>query len=377
MEERSIKLENDYKDIEDLTNKQNSLLDEQATKQREINEASTQMAVDELARERDKLDEQTNKTTSGLYTNYQKMANNYGVQAEQRAKMGLGNSGFAESSRVRLYNDYQKNVTDTVNEANKLKADFDFKIAQARQSGNLAQAQSDLALLTQRMQLLTQEYDLRNNREQFLYQKERNAVADTQWQTQFDYNKSINDRNYNYQLGRDQVADKQWQDTFDYQQRRADVADKQWQSNFDYQKQRNDVADQQWRDTFNYQKERDSVSDNQWQQQWDYQKQRDSVADSQWQKQYELSKKASARSSSGGSSSKTEIATGDKTEDQNKPIVLRLDSAEAQQITSRSTGYNDLITDPVTQNVYRVDIQDGVPYMILEGKKNDYSRFNR
>ena len=198
MEERSVKLDNDYKDIEDLTSKQNSLLDEQANKQREINEASTQMAVDELARERDKIDAQTAKTTSGLYTNYQKNVNNYGVQAEQRARMGLANSGYAESSRIKLYNDYQKNVTDTVNEANKLKADFDFKIAQARQNGNLAQAQSDLALLTQKMQLLTQEYDLRNNREQFLYQKERNAVADNQWQQNFDYNKSVNDRNYRW-----------------------------------------------------------------------------------------------------------------------------------------------------------------------------------
>jgi hypothetical protein len=313
LEERSVKLENEYKDIEDLTNKQSALIDEQANRQREINEQSTQIAVDELAHERDKIDAQTAKTTSGLYTNYQKNVNNYGVQAEQRARMGLGNSGYAESSRVKLYNDYQKNVTDTVNNANQLKADFDFKIAQARQSGNLAQAQSDLALLTQKMQLLTQEYDLRNNREQFLYQKERNAVADNQWNQQFDYNKSINDRNFNYQQSRDKVNDNQWQQNFDYQKQRANVADDQWQKSFDYQKQRNDVADQQYREKFDYQKSRDAVSDNQWQQAYDYQKARDAVSDSQWEKQYELSKKASARSysSGGGSSSYTLVDTGD------------------------------------------------------------------
>lgn len=306
-------MENEYKDIEDLTNKQSALIDEQANRQREINEQQTQMAVDELAHERDKIDAQTAKTTSGLYTNYQKNVNNYGVQAEQRARMGLGNSGYAESSRTKLYNDYQKNVTDTVNSANQLKADFDFKMAQARQSGNLAQAQSDLALLTQKMQLLTQEYDLRNNREQYLYQKERNAVADNQWNQQFDYNKSINDRNFNYQQSRDTVSDNQWQQNFDYQKQRANVADNQWQSSFDYQKQRDSVADQQYREKFDYQKNRDAVSDNQWQQAYDYQKARDAVSDSQWEKQYELSKKASARSYSGVSSSNPQVVYEDNT----------------------------------------------------------------
>ena len=336
-------MEDEYRDITDLTNRQSALIDEQANRQREINEQQTQMAVDELAHERDKIDDQTAKTTSGLYTNYQKNVNNYGVQAEQRARMGLGNSGYAESSRVKLYNDYQKNVTDTLNSANQLKADFDFKMAQARQSGNLAQAQSELALLTQRMQLLTQEYDLRNNREQYLYQKERNAVADEQWNRQFDYNKSVNDRNYNYQLSRDQVADKQWQDTFDYQQRRADVSDQQWQSTFDYQKQRNDVADQQWRDTFNYQKQRDAVSDNQWQQTYDYQKSRDAVSDSQWEKQYELSKKASARASSGGSSNQDQVAR-----DGEKELEKRI----AEKVTSNARFVQGAgVTNPVVDGL--------------------------
>ena len=240
--------EEGYEDIQEWGEKQKSLLNEQAEKQREITNQQTEMNVDELKRQKDKIDKEVNKTTSGLYTNYQKNVNNYGLQAEQQARMGLANSGYAETSRINLYNAYQKNVTDTINNANQLKADFDFKIAEARKTGDLTMAQNELALLQQNMQLLTQEYEMKNNRRQFLYQQERDKVADNQWQQ-------------NYDLSKDQ-----------------------WQQSFDYQKNRDAVSDQQWQTAF------------------DYQKQRDAVSDSQWEKQYELSKKASASSSSRGSS---------------------------------------------------------------------------
>lgn len=47
------------------------------------------------------------------------------------------------------------------------------------------------------------------------------------------------DRDYNYQVSRDAVADSQWQKNYD-------TSNYQWQSQFDYQKQRDAVADSQW-----------------------------------------------------------------------------------------------------------------------------------
>ena len=89
------------------------------------------------------------------------------------------------------------------------------------------------------MSLLTQEYELKNNREQFLYQKQQDAlsqsnwekefaykqnrddIADKQFQQTFDYNKSVDDRNYNYQINRDDVADSKWQREYDLSKKKS------------------------------------------------------------------------------------------------------------------------------------------------------------
>jgi hypothetical protein len=214
-----------YEDLDSLVNQQNSLLQQQEQKQNEIINQQTQMQVDELNREKEKLDKETSKTTQGLYSSYQKQANQYGAGMEQLAMQGLGNSGYAETTRTSLYNAYQKSVTDTLNNANDLKADYDFKIQQARQNGSIQQAQSALELYAQKVQLLTQNYQLRQEREQYLYQQQR-----------------------------DQISDQQWQKSFDEQVRQNELENQYRQQQFEYQKQRDQVADSQWQQQFNLQK---------------------------------------------------------------------------------------------------------------------------
>ena len=82
-----------------------------------------------------------------------------------------------------------KNVTETLNNARDLKSDYDFKVQQARQNGSVQQAQAALDLYKQKAQLLTQNYELRQNREQYLYQQERDRVSDNQWQKQYELSK--------------------------------------------------------------------------------------------------------------------------------------------------------------------------------------------
>lgn len=206
-----------YEDIDRLTEQQGTILDESLKKQEEIVNKQTQMNVDELERNKAEIDEQAKKTNQGLYTEYKKASNPYGVNAETTYARGLGNSGYAETTQTNLYNTYQKNVTDTINNAQKLKSDFDFQISQARQNGDITLAQNALQIYMQKMQLLTQEYELRNNREQYLYQKEQDALAQSNWE-----------KEYAYQQERDAVSDQQWQQSFDYQKQRDAVADSQW-----------------------------------------------------------------------------------------------------------------------------------------------------
>ena len=217
-----------YEDIDDLMNQQNNLLNEQQKKQADLINQQTQIQTDELNHEKEKIDKDVNKTTSGLYTNWQKQANQYGVQAEQLAQQGLSNSGYSETTKTALYNTYQKNVTDTLNNARDLKSDYDFKIAQARQQGSVQQAQAAVDLYAQKLQLLTQNYELRQNREQYLYQKERDKISDNQWQKTFDEQVRQNEienqwkqKNYDYQKTRDTISDNQWQKQYELSKKAA------------------------------------------------------------------------------------------------------------------------------------------------------------
>lgn len=251
-----------YEDIEKLTTNQNQMLDNALTQQQDIINKQTEQNVAELERQKAEVDKEATKTNQGLYTEYKKASNPYGVNAEQLYSGGLGDSGYAETTQTNLYNTYQKNVTNTINNAQKLKSDFDFEINKARQNGDITLAQNALEIYKQKMQLLAQEYELRNNREQYLYQKEQDALAQSNWEKEYAY-----------------------------QQERDAISENQWQQSFDYNKGRDEISDQQWQQSFDYQKGRDQVSDNQWQQTMDYQKQRDAVADSQWAKEYVLSSK--------------------------------------------------------------------------------------
>nr|DAP29526.1 MAG TPA: hypothetical protein [Caudoviricetes sp.] len=292
-----------YEDIDSLMNQQNNLLNEQQKKQNELINQQTKIQTDELNREKEKIDKDVDKTNQSLYSNWQKQTNQYGVQAEQLAQQGLANSGYAETTKTALYNTYQKNVTDTLNNARDLKSDYDFKIAQARQQGSVQQAQAAVDLYAQRLQLLTQNYELRQNREQYLYQKER-----------------------------DKVSDNQWQKTFDEQVRQNEIENQWKQKNYDYQQQR------------------DSVSDSQWKQSFDYQKQRDAVSDSQWQKQYELSKKASASRTSSSSKSTSKSSSKKSSSSEGLKVASeQVNVPEAKEVISKMT----ILQQPGNQGAVR------------------------
>lgn len=223
---------NPYGDIDELMKRQNSLLEQQQQQQNDIINKQTQMQIDEINRNKEEVDKETAKTNSGLYTEYKKATNPYGANAEALYSQGLGKSGYAESTQTSLYNTYQKNITDTINNANKIKSDFDFQIQQAKQNRDLSQAQFALELYKQKMNLLSQEYDLRANKEKDIYDR------------------GIDERNYNYQVSRDQVSDNQWEKEYQRMLQQAEAQEKWNQKNYDYQVERDKIADSQWEKEF-------------------------------------------------------------------------------------------------------------------------------
>ena len=189
-----------YEAIDELQNQTNQMYNQQQDQQNRIIDISTQQAIDELERNKQKTDQELLKTNRALYTDYQKQINPYGVNAERLAEQGLANSGLAETTKANYYNTYQTARTEATNNANTIKADFDADIVKARQNGDIQKAQSALELYKQKIADLSNFYNLRFNVDQFNYQKQRDTVSDSQWKQQFDYQKQ-----------RDKVADKQWE----------------------------------------------------------------------------------------------------------------------------------------------------------------------
>ena len=167
-----------YEDIDNLMTKQNEMIEQQRGLQNTMVDKGLEKAQNEVNYQKQQIDEDVTKQGKALYTEYQKQANPYGATAEQLAANGLNNSGYSETTKARLFNQYQANVTNLMTNATKLKAQADFNMNQAYIDADIQKAQNSLALYQQQASLLMQEYDLR-------YQKYRDDVADSQWERQF------------------------------------------------------------------------------------------------------------------------------------------------------------------------------------------------
>lgn len=203
---------------------------------------------------------------------------------------GYGNS-FAQAVGQQQYQAYLQQLTDKIPELYQLARDsYDRDVNNLyNQYGLLSDAEAkeysryrdevsdyyaDRDYLTNRY-YNEKDFDYNqwaDNRD-FSYQQHRDNIADEQWREAFDrevyesdrnYNRGVyeSDRNYDYQVGRDAVADSQWQQQFDrgvyesdrdydYRVGRDAVEDKrydeQWQNTLD----RQTVADQQWLKEYN------------------------------------------------------------------------------------------------------------------------------
>lgn len=207
-----------YEDIDNLENQRNQLYDEALKQQENITNISTQQTIDEIERNKEKAAKEAEKTNKALYTDYQKQVNPYGVNAERLAEQGLARSGLAETTKANYYNSYQNARTEAMNNANTIKADFDAEIARARQNGDLQKAQAAQNMYMQKISDLATMYNLRFQADQFSYQKEQDALAQSNWEKEYQqalqqaqWQQAFNQNQFDYQKERDKVADKQWE----------------------------------------------------------------------------------------------------------------------------------------------------------------------
>lgn len=188
---------------------------------------------------------------------------------EQAAANGLnsGTSGQAELARSNAYMSALSQLnrseaeTQQALQRDRLSLQTNYENAIAAQN-----AANDAALNS----ALYQEMIRQQNAQ---YQADRDAVADAQWQKQYDEALRQYNENKQYQSARDAVADAQWQKQYD-------EALRQYEQNLKYQADRNAVEDSRWQAQFD-------ESLRQYEDNLKYQADRDKIEDDRWQKQFE------------------------------------------------------------------------------------------
>ncbi|MBP5469222.1 MAG: hypothetical protein J6Z11_08270, partial [Candidatus Riflebacteria bacterium] len=105
-------------------------------KQTEIQNANTEQAIKEINQQKDKTERDYQKEQRGAYQDYRAQIDDYGVNAEIRASQGLNNSGYAESSKVSMYNTWQNRVATARQALQDSMLQYDNMITQARLSNN-------------------------------------------------------------------------------------------------------------------------------------------------------------------------------------------------------------------------------------------------
>ena len=94
-------------------NAANQFISESANKDRDILNAQLNQTLADYERERQKQNNEFIKEGQAAYVDYAKAINPYSSQNSNSNRIGLGNSGYAESSLIGANNTYQNRYTNT------------------------------------------------------------------------------------------------------------------------------------------------------------------------------------------------------------------------------------------------------------------------
>lgn len=165
--------------------------------------AQTDFAIEEIKQQKEQAHKDYTKEQSGAYTDWQKQSNAYGANAEQLASQGLLRSGYSESSKVAMYNQYQTRVTAAREAMVRADQEFANNMNQARLQNNSTLAQIYLDAYKQRLEVITQ-YTFQGN--QLLTQLAQQKAAIKQ-QNQANYQSVYNQIVQEMQIKKQQELD--------------------------------------------------------------------------------------------------------------------------------------------------------------------------
>lgn len=137
-------------------------------------QAQSDLAIQGIKNDMAEAEKDYLKEQSAAYVDYQKQIDPYGINAERIASLGLSNSGYAESSKVAMYNQYQNRVAIAREAYTRATTDFKLGIAEAKAANSVALAEIRANALAQSLEIAMQ-FAMQNN--SLLTEKARQQTA--------------------------------------------------------------------------------------------------------------------------------------------------------------------------------------------------------
>lgn len=216
---------NQLQQYNDLQAQQQNYIDTWAANQKEQQQKQTDYNIGLIEQNKKEAAEETQKQTQDAYVDYMKQTNQYGGALENLASRGLATQGYAESSKVAMYNTYQNRVSTANAALVKANTDYDNQIQQALINNDAALAETALEQMKQSYALALQGFDYTSN----LYNQRLSYLQNIE-NTYFDRQNQLQSQAAAYagEIGKLN----QYQEEMEMEREKRRIAQEQWEREF-------------------------------------------------------------------------------------------------------------------------------------------------
>lgn len=152
--------------------------------QKKLQQEQTDLALEKIEQQKDQAHTDYLKEQRGSYVDYQRQIDPYGVESEKMAASGLAGTGYAETSKVRMYTAYQNRVAVARDVYNRAVLNYDNAMKDAILQNNVALAQLAHDGLMKELELSLAGFQQQNDllREQISKKLEVDQMYHNRWQ---------------------------------------------------------------------------------------------------------------------------------------------------------------------------------------------------
>lgn len=216
-------------DNQNLLSQQQSYANQQLQTQNDILDKQLEYNNGLIQQQKDTAKENLTNEQLKAENDYRKFVNPYGANAEKQADVGLLNSGYAETTQLGAFNVWQNRNANAKASYDKAIVSYDNDMNQARLTNDTQKAQNALTKLKLDLDNIASYYSNKSSLTLNRLNTEQSVGSDYFNRVQNVYNQILNER-------QQEEATRQYNEKMAYQRERDKVADAQWQKEYDLQK---------------------------------------------------------------------------------------------------------------------------------------------